>query len=78
MEPSVLINRLGSLLGLLVIALDNCGASEADFPTRAPLPLLVLVGGEVVHVGDVDELELHCGGGSSDVPGVRVICTLTE
>ena len=78
MEPSVLINRLGSLLGHLVIPFTDTRTSHRDFSTRAPLPLLVLVGGEVVHVGDVDELELHCSGGSSDMPGVRVICTLTE
>ena len=78
MEPSVLINRLGSLLGHLVIPFTDTRTSHRDFSTRAPLPLLVLVGGEVVHVGDVDELELRAAGRASDVAAVRVVDTLTE
>ena len=62
MQPPVVVEDLPRLLLVPVVPLKNGGAPDAHLSAGVGQ-----VRREVVHLGDVGELDLAAGGGSSDV-----------
>ena len=65
--PAALLKVSSSLLGVLVVPRGDRGTSDANLTTRR------LVSGQVVHLGDIDKLDLNRGNGSTNVVGGVVI-----
>lgn len=66
-EPTV-VEGLGGLLRLLVVTLRNGSTAQPDLTTG-----IRLIGASVVHIGDIDELDLHGGEGRTKASSVHIL-----
>lgn len=66
-EPSVFIESLGSLLGVLEVALEDRVTLEADFASW------ILIGRQVLHLRDVPEPDSQARERTTDMTRLRVV-----
>ena len=61
LEPSVLSNRFLCLSLVVVISQKYSVSSRPNFTTRSRVTLFVLVGGKIVHFGNIHKFQLKAG-----------------
>ena len=73
MDPAISVEGLLCHLRLAVVALEGDGTAVADFAARDRVASVVCVCTEIVHVGDVKELDLNGGERSTNMTDIRVV-----
>jgi hypothetical protein len=69
MAPPLRIKTVTSLFGLTEIALKDVVSRVADFPSRHGNTVLILIFTGVIHIWNINKLDVEGWVGTTDVPG---------